>query len=194
VVEILGAIWVNPVGYLSGPQAHSSGWDVGCNMGESSGIIKWPTQVVESLGAIWMNLIRYLSGLLNPFSDISCTTCTSQCRLKGWLYLCGMGCPRSITHGSPYHIYHLPIWVMHLNTFDMEHTIYVQDSFFNVNSTVMFVSWSDFLIWQLFRECLIWNVSYVFGTHFSIWIQQLCLCCDRTTLFGNFDQCHYWSE
>jgi len=25
VVEILGAIWVNPVGYFSGPQAHSSG-------------------------------------------------------------------------------------------------------------------------------------------------------------------------
>ena len=46
---------------------------------------------------------------------------------------------RSITHGSPYYIYHLPIWVMHLNTFDMEHTIYVWDSFFNVNSMVMFV-------------------------------------------------------
>jgi len=45
-----------------------------------------------------------------------------------------------MTHGSPYHIYHLPIWVIHLNTFDMKLTIYVWDSFFNVNSTVMFVS------------------------------------------------------
>jgi len=161
--------------------------------------------VVDSLGAIWMNLIGYLSGPLNPFSDISCTTWASQCQLKGWLYLCGMGRPcilylyhtgwlRSITHGSPYHIYHLPIWVTHLNTFDMEHTIYVWDSFFNVNLTVMFVLWSDYLIWQIFQECLIWNVSYMFRTHFSIWIQQLCLCCDQTTLFGNFDQCHYWSE
>ena len=81
---------------------------------------------------------------------------------EGWLYLYGTGrptlhCtiphgsagavvylyhtarPKAMTHGSPYHIYHLPIWVMHLNTFDMELTIYVQDSFFNVNSTVMFV-------------------------------------------------------
>ena len=45
---------------------------------------------------------------------------------------------RSFTHCSPYHIYHLPIWVMYLNTFDVEHIIYVQDSFFNMNSMVMF--------------------------------------------------------
>ena len=40
----------------------------------------------------------------------------------------------------------------------MEHTIYVQDSFFNVNSMVMFVSWLDYLIWQLFQEC--WYGAY----------------------------------
>jgi hypothetical protein len=55
------------------------------------------------------------------------------------LYLYCTGRPRAMTHGSPYHIYHLPIWVIHLNTFDMELTIYVWDSFFNVNSMVMFV-------------------------------------------------------
>jgi len=38
------------------------------------------------------------------------------------------------------HIYHLPIWVIHLNTFNMEHIIYVWDSFYNMNSMVMFVS------------------------------------------------------
>ena len=74
------------------------------------------------------------------------------------LYLYCTGWPRTMTHDSPYHIYHLPIWVMHLNTFDMELTIYVRGSFFNVNSTVMFVSWSDYLIWQLFREC--WYRAY----------------------------------
>jgi len=41
---------------------------------------------------------------------------------------------------------------------DIEHIIYVRDSFFNVNSTVMFVSWSDYLIWQLFQEC--WYRAY----------------------------------
>jgi hypothetical protein len=39
--------------------------------------------------------------------------------------------------GSLYHIYHLPILVMHLNAFDMEHITYVWDSFFNMDSTVM---------------------------------------------------------
>ena len=66
--------------------------------------------------------------------------------------------PRAMTHGSPYHIYHLPIWVIHLNTFDMELTIYVQDSFFNVNWMVMFVLWSDYLMWQLSWEC--WYRAY----------------------------------
>jgi hypothetical protein len=61
VVEILGAILVNPVGYFSGPQAHSSGCGFGCSMGESGGIIKWPTQVVEILGAILVNWMGYLS-------------------------------------------------------------------------------------------------------------------------------------
>ena len=41
---------------------------------------------------------------------------------------------------------------------DIEHIIYVQDSFFNANSMVMFVSWSDYLIWQLFQEC--WYRAY----------------------------------
>jgi hypothetical protein len=68
------------------------------------------------------------------------------------LYLYCTGWLRAMTHSSPYHIYHLPIWVIHLNTFDMELTIYVWDSFFNVNSTVMFVSWLDYLIWQLSWE------------------------------------------
>jgi hypothetical protein len=54
---------------------------------------------------------------------------------------------------------------------DMEHIIYIWDLFFNANSTVMFVLWSDYLIWQLFWECLIWSISYMFGTYFSIWIQ-----------------------
>jgi len=111
-------------------------------------------------------------------------------------YLYHMAKPRAITHGSPYHIYHLPIWVRHLiwsiyvwdpfsmwiqwwclfcdrdtwfsNYFrnvDMEHIIYIRDSFFSTNSTVMSVLSSD---WLLFQECLIQNISYVFGTHFSI--------------------------
>ena len=46
----------------------------------------------------------------------------------------------------------------------------------------------------IISECLIWNISYISGTHFSIWIQQWCLCCDQVTLFGNFGQSHYWSE
>jgi hypothetical protein len=50
-----------------------------------------------------------------------------------------MAWPRSFTHHSFYHISHLPIWVMHLNTFDVEHIIYVWNSFFNVNSMVVFV-------------------------------------------------------
>ena len=103
---------------------------------------------------------------ISPFSENSRTTHTTQHWPKEWfypfhmgwlmlyctqpmlyctiphdaiLYLYHTGQPRSFMHGSPYHIYHLPIWVMHLNTFDMEHIIYIWDSFFNMNSTVMFI-------------------------------------------------------
>ena len=52
---------MNPVGYFSGPQVHSSGCGFGCSMGESGGIIKRHTQVVEILGAILVNWAGYLS-------------------------------------------------------------------------------------------------------------------------------------
>ena len=89
------------------------------------------------------------------------------------LYLYHTAQPRSFTHHSLYHIYHLPIWVMHLNTFDIEHSIDVQDSFFNMNSMVIFVLWLDYLIWWLLQEFLIWSILYMFRTHFSIQIQSL---------------------
>ena len=113
---------------------------------------------------------RWVHQHLKPFSELCSYHMGHPTSAKGmivpmWhrlakavLYLYHTARPRSITHSSPYHIYHLPIWVMHLNTFDMEHTIYVQDSFFNVNSMVMFVSWSDYLISQLFQEC--WYGAY----------------------------------
>ena len=46
----------------------------------------------------------------------------------------------------------------YLGNIDMVHIIYVRDLFFNVNSMVMFVSWLDYLIWQLFWEC--WYRAY----------------------------------
>jgi hypothetical protein len=58
---------------------------------------------------------------------------------KAVLYLYHMGQPRSFTHGSPYHIYYLPILVIYLHAFDMEHIIYVCDLVFNENSTICFV-------------------------------------------------------
>ena len=46
----------------------------------------------------------------------------------------------------------------YLGNVDIEHIIYGWDSFFHVNSMVMFVSWLDYLIWQLFWEC--WYRAY----------------------------------
>jgi hypothetical protein len=40
-------------------------------------------------------------------------------------------------HQAQYLIYDLPIWVMSLHVFNIGCVIYVQDLFFNVNSTVM---------------------------------------------------------
>jgi len=37
------------------------------------------------------------------------------------------------------------------------------------------------------------NIIYVQDLFF-IWIQLWCFFCDRTTLFGNCDQCHCWSD
>ena len=42
--------------------AHSRGEDFRCNVGESGGVFKWPTQVVEILGAILVNPVGYFSG------------------------------------------------------------------------------------------------------------------------------------
>jgi hypothetical protein len=49
--------------------AHSSGGHFGCNIGEPSGVFKWPTQVVVILSAILGNQVGYLSGPLKwlPF-------------------------------------------------------------------------------------------------------------------------------
>ena len=41
--------------------ANSSGEDFECNIGESSQVFTWPTQVVEIFGTILVNLFRYLS-------------------------------------------------------------------------------------------------------------------------------------
>jgi hypothetical protein len=42
--------------------AHASGEDFGCNIDESGGVFKWPTQVVDIFCAILVNLVGYLSG------------------------------------------------------------------------------------------------------------------------------------
>jgi len=39
--------------------AHSSGEDFGCNIGESGGVFKCPTQVVDIFGGILVNLVWY---------------------------------------------------------------------------------------------------------------------------------------
>ncbi len=43
---------------------NSSDEDFEHNIGESSWVFTWPTQVVEIFGAILVNLFRYLSGPL----------------------------------------------------------------------------------------------------------------------------------
>jgi hypothetical protein len=44
--------------------AHSNGWDFWCNIGESGGVIMWPTKMGGILGAILVNRVGYLSGPL----------------------------------------------------------------------------------------------------------------------------------
>ena len=41
--------------------SHLNG-DVGCNIGELSGVIMWPTQIGGILGAALVNWVGYLSG------------------------------------------------------------------------------------------------------------------------------------
>jgi hypothetical protein len=72
----------------------------------------------------------------------------------------------SVSHFSKFSILLDLIQVMHLNTFDMKHIIYVWDSFFNVNSIVMFVSSLNYLIWQLFWECLNLSVAMAIANVF----------------------------
>jgi hypothetical protein len=67
----------------------------------------------------------------------------------------------------------------------MEHIIYVREIFqYEFNSDVYFVIGLHYLI--LFWECLIWSISYMSRTPFSIRIQWRCLICDQTTLFNNY--------
>jgi hypothetical protein len=80
----------------------------------------------------------------------------------------------------------LPNLVISSVMLDMENIIYVQDIFFNANSTVMFVLWLDYLIWQSFHECLICNISYISRASFSMWIQLWCLFWYQTNHFGQF--------
>ena len=49
--------------------AHSSGQDFQCNIGESDGVFKSPTQVFDILGAILVNPVGYLSG---PLKGLRC--------------------------------------------------------------------------------------------------------------------------
>ena len=44
--------------------AHSSGQNVGFNIGALCGVFKWPTQVVDIFGVILVNLVGYLNGQL----------------------------------------------------------------------------------------------------------------------------------
>ena len=113
---------------------------------------------------------------------------------KAVLYLYHTARPRSITHSSPYHIYHLPIWVMQFKyiwygAYHICPGLIFQCEF---NGDVCFVIGLPYF--TIISGMLIWSISYMSGTHFSIQIQWWCLFCNRTTLFCNFDQCHYWSE
>jgi hypothetical protein len=39
--------------------AHSNGCNLGCNIGESGGVIKWPTQMGAIFGVILVNRVGY---------------------------------------------------------------------------------------------------------------------------------------
>jgi len=78
---------------------------------------------------------------------------------------------------------YLPILVIHLYTFDMEHITCLGPIFqYKFNCDVFL--WLDYLIWKLFGNA--WYVPYhiCLGLIFSIQIWLWCFY-DQTTLFGN---------
>ena len=55
--------------------------------------------------------------------------------------------------------------------------IHLREPFFDVNSTVMLFSWSEWPYMASLENTQVW---YIFRNHFSMWIQQWCRYCDQS--------------
>ena len=79
---------------------------------------------------------------ISPFSDIALTTWASQ----AVIVLIPHGLAEVIYTPQPLPYISPAYFVIILGTLNMEHIIYVRDSFFNMNSIVMFILWLDYII------------------------------------------------
>jgi hypothetical protein len=90
-------------------------------------------------------------------------------------YIC-LGLIFQCKFNDVYFVIGLPYLVIILGTLDIRHITHVQALFFNVNSTVMFVLWLDYLvilanaIIRVSKTTSAYSVWYISRLQFSLWI------------------------
>jgi hypothetical protein len=138
----------NEYNYLTGPSIYNvniiKSGQVVCNeYNYLTGLSIYNGNITKSGQAVWTYLIQLV---IHPWAHEYCNHSTPVG--PGVLWPCSTSGPMGIICGAyqwvreyctdnPYCIYHLPILVMHLHT--LIWSIYVQDLFFNVNSTIIFI-------------------------------------------------------